>query len=323
MLSKLPPELILTVVSFLTRETILDPQYRLPENEHRIQQPELIPDLPSINTLSRTNTAFYRTVNQSLYELCTSLEPLGRLVLIYAVEHDLECTLDKLVAAGLSVRTEFFFFLSSNTHNSECGSLLHIAAARGLLSMVICQYLVSEGADINGKSGTPLNYAAGSGNLALVQFMLASGASPNLGFPLFKAARSSSSDIAEALLAAGTDLHAQDDESSNVLAYVANPEMLQFFLERGVDPNLRDILGNTPLHNHACRTDGEAKAWVEVLIQFGASVEAVDDNGHTPVFVAMEHNEPELVKMFEPLVQDHAMKLQIATWWKQKEGNEH
>jgi hypothetical protein len=99
-LAQLPPELILHTVSFLTRLKILDADNRLPENMHysrtRHGKPKLlIPDLPSINALSQTNTTLHYTLNQTLYELCASVESLGKLALLFAVEHQLESTVDR------------------------------------------------------------------------------------------------------------------------------------------------------------------------------------------------------------------------------------
>ncbi|KAF7337677.1 Ankyrin [Mycena sanguinolenta] len=402
MLSGLPQELKLHIVSFLTREITIDPHRRLPGNlPHR----DLVPDLPSINALSRTNTVFYHSTNQSLYRLCAAVEPLGRLALLFAVEHSLESTLDKLVAAGLSLDADFLLW-----DKPQWRSLLHIAAARGCLAMVvkllgmygedmaarvhtrgryliktaldcaaanghldivkllapipvpspdarsipppvsdrletqeeylstalmhaashanleICRCLVAEGANANFSGlgvGAPLRFAIGSRNLALVQFMLTSGAEPNpRSFfpPLFKAASFSCMDIVEELLAAGASVLALDDQSSNVIAYAATLDILRLFLERGVDPNLRDIYHNTPLH-HACYKDysSTTKAWVEALVQFGASVEATDDAGVTPVDIAMCEDLPDVVKILEPHVRDPGLKLKIATWWKERE----
>ena len=53
-LSDLPPELILHTVSLLTRETILDPHYCLPESTFPEVKRELVPDLPSITADLKT-----------------------------------------------------------------------------------------------------------------------------------------------------------------------------------------------------------------------------------------------------------------------------
>ncbi|KAF8204496.1 ankyrin repeat protein, partial [Mycena galopus ATCC 62051] len=140
--------------------------------------------------------------------------------------------------------------------------------------------------------GTPLFFAAGSGDTELVQFLLASGADPNLQhsaarFPpiLFQA---TNTDVAHLLLDAGANIHAQDNSARNVLAHMMDKpdvSLLQFFLERGVDPNHEDHFKQTPLH-HACIL--KADAAVELLLQFGATtLEKANSNGQTPVHIAM------------------------------------
>ncbi|KAF8204472.1 ankyrin repeat-containing domain protein [Mycena galopus ATCC 62051] len=402
-LAEFPPELILHVVSFLTREKTIDTENRLP-NFSTTRKLELVPDLPSINALSQINVIFHHTVDQTLYDVCANVVPLGKLALLFAVEHELESAVDRLVAAGVSVDAEFIF------EYVQCG-LLQIAAARGLRDMVvkllkmygndmavrvharnhndktaldyavlgehmeivrllapiptpasedlsplvvdghetqeqylghalvelaeavnleICQYLILEGADVNflGRNsypGTPLWYAAGTRNLALVQLLLASGADPNLrtvygSLPLFKA---SDINVLRALLVAGADIHATDSSSGSVLAYKStNIELLRFFLEHGIDPNHEDDDGETPLH-YICR-DGTAElceALVELLLQFGATtVEKADLTGFTPLDIAMRKGYSEVVKIFEPLVQSPELRSKIAAWWDEREA---
>ncbi|KAJ7361103.1 ankyrin repeat-containing domain protein [Mycena albidolilacea] len=374
-LTEFPPELILHIVSFLTRKKILDPGGRLPG--FHSPYPELVPDLASINALSQANAAFHRTVNKALYDLCASVDKLGQLALLFAVEHKLESTLDKFNDAKIRFDGEFLFYSRS------CGPL-HIAASMGCVGMVvkllgICgeetvhkrtggltaldhaackghleivrllasipipqsssavhdglvsdefetqedylseglmssayagnlevsQYLIREGAAANyapSNRVTPLYYAASTENLELVQFLLASGADPDLGAQqygtssLFSAA---GLDIVRALLAAGANLHAKDNESQNVLSSAMDKsvEMLRFFLEHGVDPNNEDDDGNTPLHI-ACHY--HAAATVECLLQFGATtVEKANHYGDTPVDVAMRITNSEVQKSFE------------------------
>ncbi|KAF7338676.1 Ankyrin-3-like protein [Mycena venus] len=381
-----PPELILHTVSFLTRLESLDSQ---PE--------QLVTDLTSINALSRTNTVLFYTLNHTLYGLCASVEPLGKRALLFAVKRQLGSTVDKLVAAGISIHSEYQF------RRLNCG-LLHIAAGMGLRDMVvkllgmygeemrsmvharqshkrttaldlaahyghleivrllvpisppsgvdngvspppvsdtlearklylsvalgnsakagnieISEYLISEGADVNfvfasRSNDTPLYYAAGSKNLGLVQLLLASGGDPNLCFALFNAARSRKMDIVQALVDGGADIHVHDHDLHNVLRYCGNAELLRFFLERGVDPNLEDRFEETPLH-HACKkTNAEvAKAFVELLLQFGArTVEKVSRRGSIPVGIALSMGHSEIVEVLEPLVQNPDLKIRIA-----------
>ncbi|KAJ7897360.1 ankyrin repeat-containing domain protein [Mycena olivaceomarginata] len=195
-------------------------------------------------------------------------------------------------------------------------------------NLEISQCLIMEGADINfvgdHTDASPIFYAAGAGDLGVVQLLLASGADPNLGTrdrsrPLFNAARAANLDVARALITAGANIHATDRRLRNVLAYLAEKnvgKMSRFFLERGVDPNHEDEDGETPLH-HACsmHNAGSARALVELLLEFGAAtVEKASTYGITPVHMAMHEDNWEIVKILEPLVQNPKLRAEIDAW---------
>ncbi|KAK7063697.1 ANK-REP-region domain-containing protein [Favolaschia claudopus] len=394
----LPPELVLHIVSFLNRETVLDKDNWLPAFNHRNRHPELAPDVPSINAFSQTNTALYHTLNRYLYnDICEKHDTIGKLSLLSAVRFQSERALDKLVAAGVSLDADFVL------EYNVCG-ILHVAAALGLRAMVskllemygpemeakvharrgyglnataldyaarhryveivwllapvpvpssvsdstkerrtylsfallhsvkaksteVSEYLVSQGADVNylggdTHGGTPLYFAAGTDNLELVQFLLSAGANPNLyhdandSIPLFNAARNHRIDIAEALLAAGADLDAKNRNSRNVLSCCTDIDALRFFLEYGVDVNLEDRIGETPLHHACSEEDAEfALASVELLLQYGAAtVEKANWRRQTPVDIAIAEGYTEIVELLEPLVESSALKDKISMW---------
>ncbi|KAJ7361080.1 ankyrin repeat-containing domain protein [Mycena albidolilacea] len=402
----LPPELILHLISFLTCEKILDKDNCIlgrPRGYYKPRVIELVPDLPSINSLSQTATVFHRTLDEALYKLGASSETLGQLALLSTVKRQLENAVERLVAAGVSLQAQFLF-----EYSLEC-TVLHIAAGLGLRDMVVkllgmcgeemvhrraegrpgrtaldyaarnnhleivkllapipvpdsstrngvplpdtieaqylsiallaavqvgntevSEYLVSEGADVNflalWAGGTPLSYAAKTKNLGLVQFLVSAGADPNLQanntIPLFNATLTRNLEIVQALVAAGADIHVQSRDQHNVLVCCATVELLRFFLERGVDPNLEDRDGNTPLHHVCARAKTEfAAAAVELLLRFGAAVtvEKPGQYGFTPVDIAVARYDTETLELLEPLVQDTDLKGKIAARWKELE----
>ncbi|KAF8178568.1 hypothetical protein K438DRAFT_1265777 [Mycena galopus ATCC 62051] len=170
-LSQLPPELILHIVSFITRETLLDPKQRLRRRGVRYR-PDLrskrVPDLPSINALSQANVALHCTLDQTLYRLCASVERLGSLALLFAVEQQLENTFDKLITAGVPGNPRFEF-------NACChGGLLHIAAWMGLRGMVVKLLGIYDAIVVharNGSNHTALDYAALNGHMEVVRLL--------------------------------------------------------------------------------------------------------------------------------------------------------
>ncbi|KAF7366415.1 MHC-I C-terminus family protein [Mycena sanguinolenta] len=405
-LAELPAELVLHIVSFLTREVIIEDLLR-GVSYSPLKKKDILPDFSSINALSRTNSVFHHALNHNLYQLCTSVESLGRLALLFAVKHNSEAAFNKLVAVGVSVDGEFeckFWFTGIDLF-----SLLHIAAGMGsslivpkLLGMygsetpervyacdahdlsaldyavleghmeivkllapkavvfssltsaglpisddrlqvhkqylsrallhsatratniAICEYLLSEGADVNFQGTThlrssPLGGAAQNDNLPTMQLLLGAGADPNLrnrdGFvPLFKAV---SVSAAQALLDAGAHIHATDNAGRNAVTHrvVEGGEALRFLLERGVDPNHVDEEGWTPLH-YACWVPSVSSvATIELLFQFGATtVEKAVNDGRTPVDLAIRTGKTDVVRLLEPLIQDPVRKARIAEW---------
>ncbi|KAF8204167.1 ankyrin repeat-containing domain protein [Mycena galopus ATCC 62051] len=184
----------------------------------------------------------------------------------------------------------------------------------------ICTTLISEGADVNsfyGKcsSSTPLSSAVRTGNLELVQFLLALGADPNAPstrdatVPLMAVTRCNDIAVVRALVDRGAEM-------GNVLRHCPTIELLRFFLKRGADPNVEYDRGYTALHAACMKTDAEsAKTSVALLLQFGATtVEKANRNGLTPVDIAIGRGYTDTVKVLEPLVQNPDLKLKIATW---------
>ncbi|KAF7366424.1 ANK-REP-REGION domain-containing protein [Mycena sanguinolenta] len=191
----------------------------------------------------------------------------------------------------------------------------------------ICKYLLSEGTDVNTlhKRSSLLNATAGD-SLATMRVLLAAGADPNLGgkygiVPLFKA---ENVPAVQALLDAGARIHATDNAGCNVLMHrvLQNIQLLRFLLERGVDPNHADDSGWTPLH-YACEEQEAGVAAIELLIQFGATtMEKADAGGLTPVSLAMQRGRIEVVRLFEPLIQDPVLKAKMAKWLQKKGESE-
>ncbi|XP_068745803.1 ankyrin repeat domain-containing protein 53-like [Montipora capricornis] len=58
---------------------------------------------------------------------------------------------------------------------------------------------------------------------------------------------------------------------------------VKYLLENGADPSLPTNAGITPVHQAA--SDGHVKCLQE-LIKYGAKIDAIDANGHTPMFIA-------------------------------------
>ncbi|KAJ6489630.1 hypothetical protein C8R47DRAFT_1215443 [Mycena vitilis] len=151
----LPPELILHVVSFVT-----GPRRGIPH----------LPDLRSVNALSQTNTILHQTLDQTLYDLCASVGLLSKLAILYAVRNQHDSTIDRLVAAGVSLDLNFPF------ENDVC-TLLYITAGMGLRDMVakllgiFSEGMSSRAYKRQGPKATPLDIAARNGHIDTVALL--------------------------------------------------------------------------------------------------------------------------------------------------------
>ncbi|KAF7366408.1 Non-specific serine/threonine protein kinase [Mycena sanguinolenta] len=303
-LAEVPTELLLHIISFLTREIHLDTMKRRRLDFERGKL-ELVPDLPSVNALSRTNSVFHHTLNQTLYKLCASVEFLGRLALRFAVEHNSEAVFDKLVAAGVNVDGEFeckFWFTPPGS-----SGLLHIAAGIGS-SLIVPKLLCMYGSDTpervyardnNGRSA--LDYAVLEGHVEIVKLLvpmsiLAASSSSSiavdvsderiqahkeyLGKALVKSAFPGPScekiAICKYLLSEGADVNALDTDMYSALRAATvcdNLATMQFLLAAGADPNLGDRHGIVPLFK------AESVPAVQALLDAGAHIHVTDNAG--------------------------------------------
>ncbi|KAJ7196175.1 ankyrin repeat-containing domain protein [Mycena haematopus] len=283
--SDLPPELLLHItVSFLTRETKLDPLYCL--KEYIPRGPELVPDLPSINALCQTSGVSHRTLDQTLYNLCASVDALGKLALLFAVQHELESTVDRLVAAGASLDGQF-------TLKYCLGGLLHIAASLGLRSMVV-KLLGMYGEQMTTRvyapsptpsRWTPLHCAANFGHTEIVR-LLAPIPIPQpaispflsrthyLSVALNVAVRAGHMEISRYLISEGADVNFFDREFVGGTALsdavsAKDPALALFLLASGADPNLHNHDAVIPLFTAVRRQN---MAIVRALVDSGANI---------------------------------------------------
>ncbi|MEI8312533.1 MAG: ankyrin repeat domain-containing protein, partial [Verrucomicrobiota bacterium] len=121
--------------------------------------------------------------------------------------------------------------------------------------------LIEKNADMNLSTthgGTPLHYAAGHGDLAMVRALLARGANVNAicrdsgETPLTSACRDwAHSYIVAPLLSAGADVNARDKNGRTALHYAVDPllniPLVELLLEKGANPARADNFGVTPI----------------------------------------------------------------------------
>lgn len=209
-----------------------------------------------------------------------------------------------------------------NSRDRSGYSPLHWAVRGGDTARMMIDFLISRGADVEGRAtkgtATPLYVAASAGNLAAVEALVAYGADASAeaafgGTPL--RAAQSHREVADFLLRNGADACAADAFGETALHDAAaenDVRMLRDLLERGCDPNALSLMvpqrlpggrqvrkmmpGNpwTPLHIAA--SYGHTPS-AELLIEHGADVNGQDHHGHTPLHTAASDGQAEMASL--------------------------
>mmetsp|Transcript_13777 Transcript_13777/g.42691 ORF Transcript_13777/g.42691 Transcript_13777/m.42691 type:complete len:235 (+) Transcript_13777:141-845(+) len=159
-----------------------------------------------------------------------------------------------------------------------------------------------------------IHKAARAGNVEKLRRLLAEGVSPDeitWGFgrtplhwlcnpdtfnPVISVSPSEVSDFVtcfKLLREAGANLEAVDGWGYTPLqcaAYSEFPELLSLLVQARVNLDARSNVGTTALHRAARVSDKRAEDCVDVLLAGGASVNARDSSGETPLDVALSHH---------------------------------
>lgn len=164
---------------------------------------------------------------------------------------------------------------------------------------------LDNGVDINCAASdgwTPLRAAAAFANLDLVKLLLARGAkvdgrSTDGTTPLFEAARRGDFATASFFVESGADVNARNLDGKVPL----NPaltnrrsdthvEVIKLFLSRGARVDVKGYCGRTPLHQAAANNNIRG---AKLLLRYGADVNALDENGCTPLQLHLDEDRGE------------------------------
>jgi ankyrin repeat protein len=167
---------------------------------------------------------------------------------------------------------------------------LYLAAVEG--HKAVCEYLISQGADVNAgrESGFfPLGGIISTRTergIEIFKLLVDHGADYNIdfgGYPLLHQAAYSCHnedlrDIAEFLISKGVDINARGYQDKTPLHMVGYTDICDLLISKRADIKARDKNGRTPLFE-ACSSIRSKKQICELLISKGADVNARDNQG--------------------------------------------
>ena len=155
--------------------------------------------------------------------------------------------------------------------NDKDESVLMLAALKGYLPLV--KQLVELDADVNKPGWTPLHYAASTGQVAVIEFLLENSAyidaeSPNGSTPLMMAAMYGSPEAVKVLIQAGADLNIKNQLGLTALDFAV----------RGHRQNAKELI-QTGLQRQAARA---AKAQTPKLVADDVTARTAPSQATTP-----------------------------------------
>lgn len=220
-----------------------------------------------------------------------------------------------------------------NMVNSKGDTLLLAAATFGNAEAV--EQLILAGADVNKKNAftndTALLRSLYGNNSEITRRLVYSGADINAKnnynhSPMFLALEKERGEFIDLFLTSGVKEGLSTDYLFRATAK-KNPVGVLAMLKGGIDPNVKNEKGNTPLIISASLGDLNS---VRSLLAYRADVNAANNDGNTPLIYAARYNHPEVVRellkpqtLQAPIDINAQNKLgQTALYWAAAKGND-
>jgi len=187
---------------------------------------------------------------------------------------------------------------------------LYLAAVEGHKD--VCEYLISQGADVNAGSESGFFPLGGiistrtERGVEIFKLLVDHGADYNInfgGYPLLHQAvyschNENVRNIAKFLISKGVDINARGYQDKTPLHMVGCIEICELLLSKGADIKARDKNDRTPLFE-ACSSTRSKKQICELLLSKGADVNAKDNQGLTPLHQALKNKHKDVAALLK------------------------
>lgn len=216
-------------------------------------------------------------------------------------------TISTFAANAGVTNKDMFTYLHKNgadiTRPNLHGATVLLVAMPRLKDFSFISYLTDNGLELGATDedgNGAFNYAASGGNIALMDKLIEMGIE-------YKGLNHKGGN---AMLSAAR---------VNRRGPSAGLEVFKYLEAKGIDPNIKDKTGTTPLHQLAGRS--EDIAVLEYFIKKGVATNSADEKGNTPFMLAAESNNLQVIKLMQTAstninatnkAGDHALNLALA-----------
>ncbi|WP_424244495.1 ankyrin repeat protein [Elusimicrobium posterum] len=208
-----------------------------------------------------------------------------------------------------------------NAVNSKGNTLFIIAT--GYENVDAINYIYHKGGDVNKANthngDTPLLIAARKGNSYLVEILLQAGANVSAvnnykQTALILAAEAGNKKIVELFISRGSIAGASAD---NLFYFVSrrNTVGVEAMLQSGINPNIKDKVGFTPLYTASAMGEASMVSW---LLEYNANIDTKVNDGSTPLIAATKYKKPVIFKLLmnkKPDLNIQNAKGETALYW--------
>ncbi|XP_051167873.1 putative ankyrin repeat protein RF_0381 [Leptopilina boulardi] len=258
--------------------------------------------------LNGDNESFNEILQNSNANL-NAFNAKGMTLLHITTLHEMNDMIELLIKHGADSNLQIQLDQAHQNLTNRIGGFtsLHLAVSKGYLKIV--ETLVKNGANVNATSpyGNPIHIACDTfyfpsinklqrvRNAKIAEILIENNAKIEAQdaakkTPLQRACDNKYEEMVEVLLKVGASFKMKFHQRRSALHYIVginNTRIMKLFLDQGLDPNVKDFREETPLiYGSKSSAKGISLDIIELLIEYGADIDAGDINGVTALHIA-------------------------------------